>query len=202
MSLHLSGYPLAIGLYQGRGSVFTEERMAHVALALPGDAGIGQRAAGASRAGQGQCDRTCFGQDRSRGARSSRAAATVRRDISPSLQPLTGPYRPGPGQTVPLTLWPGARCRASTEAVHVASHALAVSDMDEDEGQTLIDCLNERMTGPSHIHDHHWRPGKVLVWDERGATRRGAPWPSDQARRPVSCCTSHGDADGLSETRP
>ena len=57
-------------------------------------------------------------------------------------------------------------------------------------------------TGPSHIHDHHWRPGNVLVRDERGATHRGAPWPSDQARRLVSCCTSHGDADGLSVTRP
>ena len=95
-----------------------------------------------------------------------------------------------------------ARCRAGTKAVHVASHALAVSDMDEDEGRKLIDGLNERMTGPSHIHDHHWRPDNVLVRDERGATHRATPWPSDQARRLVSCCTSHGDADGLSVMRP
>ena len=102
-------------------------------------------------------------------------------------------------------LSPCGRARGVVQAprrVHVASHALAVSDMDEDEGPKLIDGLNERMTRPSHIHDHHGRPGNVLVWDERGATHRGAPWPSDQARRLVSFCTSHSDADGRSVARP
>ena len=108
-----------------------------------------------------------------------------------------------------FTMWPDTAWRAvwrnpvnGTEAVHVASHAFAVSDMDEDEGQKLIDGLIERMTRPSRAHAHHWRPGDVLVWDERGATHRGAPWPSDQARRLVSCCTSHGDADVLPAIRP
>ncbi len=108
-----------------------------------------------------------------------------------------------------FTMWPDTEWRAvwrnpvtGAEAVYVASHAFAASGMDDDEGQTFIDDLIERMTGPGHIYAHHWRPGDVLVWDERATLHRGTPWPYDQARTLVSCCISAGDADGLSATRP
>ena len=108
-----------------------------------------------------------------------------------------------------FTMWPDTEWRAvwrnpvsGAEAVYVASHAFAASGMDEDEGQTFIDDLIERMTGPSHVYAHHWRPGDVLVWDERATLHRGTPWPYGQARTLVSCCISAGDADGLSATRP
>ncbi len=108
-----------------------------------------------------------------------------------------------------FTMWPDTGWHAvwrnpvnGAEAVYVASHAFAVSDMDEDEGQRFIDALIEHMTGPSHIYAHHWRPGDVLVWDERATMHRGTPWPYDQPRTLVSCCISAGDADGLSATRP
>ncbi|MDE0417973.1 MAG: TauD/TfdA family dioxygenase [bacterium] len=108
-----------------------------------------------------------------------------------------------------FTMWPDTEWRAvwrnpatGAEAVYVASHAFAASDMDEDEGQTFIDDLIERMTGPSHVYAHHWRPGNVLVWDERATLHRGTSWPYDQARTLVSCCISAGEGDGLSTMRP
>ena len=108
-----------------------------------------------------------------------------------------------------FTMWPDTEWRAvwrnpvtGTEAVYVASHAFAASGMEEDEGQNFIDDLIERLTGPSHVYAHHWRPGDVLVWDERATLHRGTPWPYDQARTLVSCCISAGDADGLPATRP
>ncbi len=108
-----------------------------------------------------------------------------------------------------FTMWPDTEWRAvwrnpvnGAEAVYVASHAFAVSDMGADGGQWFIDDLIERMTGPSHVYAHRWRPGDVLVWDERATLHRGTPWPYDQARTLVSCCISAGDADGLSAVRP
>lgn len=176
--------------------------MAHVALALPGDAGIGNVLQARVVPDEGSATepvsaRTGLGALEP-AVQQRLSGMTFRHRYSHSRA------RIDPGMAKP-DLSPCGRERGVVQAprrVHVASHALAVSDMDEDEGQKLIDGLNERMTGPSHIHNHHWRPGNVLVWDERGATHRGAPWPSDQAQRLVSCCTSHGDADGLSETRP
>ncbi len=108
-----------------------------------------------------------------------------------------------------FTMWPDTAWRAvwrnpvnGAEAVYVASHAFAASGMAADEGQTFIDDLIRRMTGPDRIYAHHWRPGDVLVWDERATLHRGTPWPYDQVRTLVSCCISAGDADGLSAARP
>ena len=106
-------------------------------------------------------------------------------------------------------MWPDTQWKAvwvnpvtGEEALYIASHAFAVSDMGEEEGAAFIDELIEAMTPPEAIYAHHWAPGDVLVWDERAVLHRGTPWPYDQPRTLISCCVSAGATDGLDGMRP
>jgi alpha-ketoglutarate-dependent 2,4-dichlorophenoxyacetate dioxygenase len=88
------------------------------------------------------------------------------------------------------------------EALYIASHAYAVEGMAEDEGAAFIDDLIDRVTGPESIYAHAWRPGDVIVWDERATLHRGRPWPYEEERTLVSFIASAGEADGLAQVRP
>ncbi len=107
-----------------------------------------------------------------------------------------------------FTMWPDTEWQAvwrnpitGEEALYIASHAFAVSGMDGEAGQGFIGEMVEAMTPPEAIYAHAWKPGDVLVWDERAVLHRGTPWPYDQPRKLVSCCVSAQAADGLDAMR-
>src|SRR5205085_1143879 len=52
-------------------------------------------------------------------------------------------------------------------ALYLASHAYAVEGMDPIEGEKLIDQLTVAATAPSTTYVHAWRPGDVVMWDNR-----------------------------------
>ena len=108
-----------------------------------------------------------------------------------------------------FTMWPDTEWQAvwtnpvtGEEALYIASHVFAVSGMAAEEGAALVDDLIAAMTRPDAIYAHHWRPGDVLVWDERAVLHRGTPWPYEQPRTLVSVCVSAGEKDGLETMRP
>lgn len=86
-------------------------------------------------------------------------------------------------------------------ALYLASHTFAVDDLPDDEAQQLIDELIDVCTRPERVYTHHWRPGDVLVWDERATLHRGRPWPYDEERTLASVCVSAGEADGVASVR-
>ena len=88
------------------------------------------------------------------------------------------------------------------EALYIASHAYAVDGMAEAEGAALIDALIEAVTGDDAVYTNAWRPGDVIVWDERAALHRGRPWPYEEPRALVSICVTARDCDGLASVRP
>ena len=88
------------------------------------------------------------------------------------------------------------------EALYIASHAYAVDGMEEAEGAALIDALIAAVTGDDAIYTHAWRPGDVILWDERAALHRGRPWPYHEPRTLVSICVTARDCDGLASVRP
>ena len=88
------------------------------------------------------------------------------------------------------------------EALYIASHAYGVEGLSEAEGAALIDDLIEAVTGKAAVYSHAWRPGDVILWDERATLHRGCPWPADQARELVSICVSARTCDGLEQVRP
>ncbi len=88
------------------------------------------------------------------------------------------------------------------EALYIASHAFAVDGMPEAEGAALIDALIAAVTGDGAVYAHSWRPGDVIIWDERAVLHRGRPWRYSEPRTLVSICVTARDCDGLASVRP
>ena len=88
------------------------------------------------------------------------------------------------------------------DAVYIASHACGIAGIEDDAAQDWIADVVDSMTQPQHIYSHHWRPGDVLIWDERATLHRGQPWPYEEARELASICISATDRDGLADMRP
>lgn len=88
------------------------------------------------------------------------------------------------------------------DALYVASHTCGIEGMSSTQAQALIGELIEGATAPEHVHQHRWRPGDVVMWDNRATLHRGRPWPDDEARYMIRTTISATDADGLSEMWP
>jgi alpha-ketoglutarate-dependent 2,4-dichlorophenoxyacetate dioxygenase len=88
------------------------------------------------------------------------------------------------------------------DGLYIASHAFAVEALPEAEGQALIDELIAFATRPGAVYAHAWRPGDVLIWDERAMLHRGRPWPYEEERTLASICITARDVDGLDRMRP
>jgi alpha-ketoglutarate-dependent 2,4-dichlorophenoxyacetate dioxygenase len=87
-------------------------------------------------------------------------------------------------------------------AIYLASHAYAVEGMDPGEGKRLIDQLMDLATAPGTSYLHQWRPGDVVMWDNRATMHRGRPWPAHEPRLMVRTTISASEADGLDTMRP
>jgi alpha-ketoglutarate-dependent 2,4-dichlorophenoxyacetate dioxygenase len=87
-------------------------------------------------------------------------------------------------------------------AIYLASHAYAVEGMDADAGKKLINELMAFATAPGASYLHQWRPGDVVMWDNRATMHRGRPWPAHEARLMVRTTISATDADGVATMRP
>src|SRR3954462_16010829 len=87
-------------------------------------------------------------------------------------------------------------------AIYLASHAYAVQGMEPAEGKRLIDVLLEVATAPGTSYLHQWRPGDVVMWDNRATMHRGRPWPAHEPRLMVRTTISASEADGLDTMRP
>jgi len=87
------------------------------------------------------------------------------------------------------------------DSLYVASHTYAIDGMPKDEAQALLAELIAHATAPGCTYLHHWRPGDVIMWDNRCILHRGRPWPDDKPRHVVRTTISATDADGLAEMR-
>ena len=88
------------------------------------------------------------------------------------------------------------------DSLYVASHTYAIDGMTNDAAQALIADLIAAATAPGCTWLHHWRPGDVVIWDNRAVLHRGRPWPDDLPRHMVRTTISATDADGLTGLRP
>jgi alpha-ketoglutarate-dependent 2,4-dichlorophenoxyacetate dioxygenase len=88
------------------------------------------------------------------------------------------------------------------DALYIASHTYAIDGMPETDAQALITELIDFATGPGYTFSHAWRPGDVIIWDNRAVLHRGRPWPHGEPRHMVRTTVSATDADGLAEMWP
>ena len=104
--------------------------------------------------------------------------------------------------------WPDQLWRAvwrnpvnGADALYIASHAYAVEGLDADAGAHLIDAALAAVTQPQFVYSHKWRPGDVLIWDQRAVLHRGTPWNYKKPRKLSSICVSATPDDGVDAMR-
>ncbi len=92
-----------------------------------------------------------------------------------------------------------ANARTGAKNYYVGSHARQVEGWDEAESRALLDDLLDRATGPEHIYTHPWRPGDLVIWDNRCLLHRGAGYDADKHRRYMRQTRVRGAGSTLDE---
>ena len=108
-----------------------------------------------------------------------------------------------------FTRYPDTRWRAvwrnpvnGKDALFAGAHACGVVGMPEEEGLALIDEFTAAVTRSDAVYAHEWRPGDVLIWDERAMLHRGTPWNYEEERTLASFVISAREIDGIASVRP
>lgn len=57
-----------------------------------------------------------------------------------------------------------------------------VEGMDPEDGQKIIDEMQEWATQPQFVYRHHWTIGDLIIWDNTGVMHRVEPYPADSGR--------------------
>jgi len=73
--------------------------------------------------------------------------------------------------------------RTGAKNFFVGSHAKEIAGWAFDESRALLDDLLDRATQAEHIYSHAWRPGDLVVWDNRCLLHRGSGYDADKYRR-------------------
>jgi alpha-ketoglutarate-dependent taurine dioxygenase len=58
------------------------------------------------------------------------------------------------------------------KALYIGNHAVRIIDMAEGEGSALLAALLDHATRPEFTHAHRWRPGDLVMWDNRCTLHR------------------------------
>ena len=78
------------------------------------------------------------------------------------------------------------------KAFYVGSHACEIVGMPTDEARALLRELLEAATRPELVYTHRWKPGDLVMWDNRCVLHRGRPW-DEKSRRVMHRTTVAGD---------
>jgi alpha-ketoglutarate-dependent 2,4-dichlorophenoxyacetate dioxygenase len=89
-----------------------------------------------------------------------------RRNLPPSVHPLVR-LHPGSGR----------------EGLYLAAHAETIVGWSRDEGRQLLAELMGFATQPEFVHAHVWRPGDLLMWDNRCTMHRAMPFDESKYLR-------------------
>jgi len=78
-------------------------------------------------------------------------------------------------------------------ALFLGDHAEYIEGMPYDEGRALIETINTEAIDPSRSYAHHWRPGDLIVWDNRCLLHRATDYDASTVRRVMRRCTVIGE---------
>lgn len=108
-----------------------------------------------------------------------------------------------------LALFPPVRWRMMWKnpvnkqtSLYLASHLGAIEGMGNDEATALIEDLQSRATQPAMRYTHRWKPGDMILWDNRATMHRVLPWRLDVPRHMVRTTVSATERDGVDSVRP
>ncbi len=82
---------------------------------------------------------------------------------------------------------------------YIGSHVKAIEGWSDRDSRQLLDDLQERATKPQYIYSHAWRPGDLVIWDNRCMIHRGSGYDADRYRRYMRQTRVRGDGPKLRE---
>ena len=85
---------------------------------------------------------------------------------------------------LPPVTWPLVRTHAGSgrKLLYIGSHATHVVGLSLPEGRVLLADLLEHATQPQFVYRHQWRPGDLVMWDNRAVLHRGRRYDLAQRR--------------------
>src|SRR6185436_4402221 len=92
-----------------------------------------------------------------------------------------------------------ANPRHGRKAFFVGSHACEIVGMPTDEARALLRDLLDLATEPRMVYTHRWRPGDLVMWDNRCVLHRGRPWNESRYRRVMHRTTVAGEGPTAGE---
>ena len=79
------------------------------------------------------------------------------------------------------------------KCIFLGDHAWLVQGMPLEEGRQLIEDLNARVIDPERVYTHRWRPGDLVVWDNRCMLHKAEPYDVARQARVMRRCTVVGE---------
>ena len=110
--------------------------------------------------------------------------------VSPSLSASLPPVRQRLVRTNP---------RTGEKNLFIGSHCREIEGMGYDESRPMLDDLTDRAVADEHVLSHRWRPGDVVLWDNRCLLHRGAGYDADKYRRYMRQTRVRGVGSSMSE---
>lgn len=97
---------------------------------------------------------------------------------------------------VPPVEHPVVRTHPETgrKCIFLGDHAESIRGLPYDEGRALIEALNERVVALARIYTHRWRPGDVIIWDNRCLLHKAESYDTAREARVIRRCTVLGEA--------
>ncbi len=105
-------------------------------------------------------------------------------------EPMTAAQR----NAVPPMAHPVLRAHPETGrmALFLGDHAEHIEGMDYEAGRSLIDDLNARAVDTTGVYRHKWRPGDLMVWDNRCLLHKAEAYDVANEARVIRRCTILG----------
>ena len=96
---------------------------------------------------------------------------------------------------IPPVVHPMVRTHPETggKSLLLGDHAEYVVGMDYNEGRTLIDALNERAVTADLVYAHKYKPGDLIIWDNRRMQHKATPYDTLCERRVMRRTTVLGE---------
>ncbi|MDA1065821.1 MAG: TauD/TfdA family dioxygenase [Verrucomicrobia bacterium] len=79
------------------------------------------------------------------------------------------------------------------KTLFLGAHASHILGWSIEEGRALLNELLEWTTQSRFVYRHSWKPGDLVMWDNRCSLHRGRPWDAENARRVLRRTTLLGD---------
>ena len=101
-----------------------------------------------------------------------------------------------PSEIKPPRAHPIVRSPAGTKqkAIFVNPHfTVGIKGLDTEESNWILDHLYKIATQPENIYRHQWRPGDVLVWDNRRTMHYAVRDYTEDMPRKLHRCTASGE---------